>query len=410
MVSKGRESKPHIGIYGRRNNGKSSLINCLAGQDIAIVSAHPGTTTDPVKKSFEITGFGPVILVDTAGIDDSGDLGLMRIERTLRTLSIIDLALLVITDNSWGTFEDDLIEKFRENDFPFIVIHSKSDIQEPATDFRNKVKLITGTDLLEFSATDKRNYEELIAMIRNTIPEQSWNTPPLLGDLIRYGDMVLLITPIDIEAPAGRLILPQMQAIRDILDNDAVAIVLKEREVDAFLKKTKIKPALAVTDSQVFVKADASIPPDIPLTSFSIMLARFKGDFDNYLKGTPKISELKDGDKVLLLESCSHHVSCDDIGRTKLPRWITNFTGKKIEYDVVAGLDVIPRPITDYSLVVQCGGCMITGKQLHNRLLSAIKAGVPVTNYGMAIAYVQGIYERAIAPFVKGETGSNAYL
>jgi [FeFe] hydrogenase H-cluster maturation GTPase HydF len=409
-MSKGRESKPHIGIYGRRNNGKSSLINCLAGQDIAIVSAHPGTTTDPVKKSFEITGFGPVILVDTAGIDDSGDLGMMRIERTLRTLTIIDLALLVVTHNSWGIFEDDLIKKFRDNDVPFIVIHSKSDIQESTTDFKKSVKLLTGNDLLEFSAFDKRNYEELIAMIRNTIPEESWNTPPLLGDLIKYGDIVLLITPIDIEAPAGRLILPQMQAIRDILDNDAVAIILKEREVDAFLKKTKIKPVLAVTDSQVFVKADASIPPDIPLTSFSIMLARFKGDFNSYLKGTPKISELKDGDRVLLLESCSHHVSCDDIGRTKLPRWITNFTGKKIEYDVVAGLDVITRPITDYSLVVQCGGCMITGKQLHNRLRSAIKAGVAVTNYGMAIAYVQGIYERAIAPFVKGGKGSNNYL
>ena len=193
-----------------------------------------------------------------------------------------------------------------------------------------------------------------------------------------------------------------MQAIRDILDNEAVAIVLKEREVDSFLKKTGIKPALAITDSQVFVKADASIPGEIPLTSFSIMLARFKGDFDNYLKGTPKISELKDGDRVLLLESCTHHVSCDDIGRTKIPRWITRFTGKKLEFDVVAGLNTLSRPVTDYSLVVQCGGCMITRKQLHNRLQSAVKAGVPVTNYGMAIAYVQGIYDRAIAPFVKG--------
>jgi len=247
-------------------------------------------------------------------------------------------------------------------------------------------------------------------MIRNAIPEHSWKTPSLLGDLISYGDIVLLITPIDVEAPAGRLILPQVQAIRDILDNEAVAIVFKEREVDAFLKKTKIKPALAITDSQVFVKADASIPHDIPLTSFSIMLARFKGDFDNYLKGTPKISELKDGDRVLLLESCTHHVSCDDIGRTKIPRWITNFTGKKIEYDVVAGIDVLPRLITDYSLVIQCGGCMITRKQLHNRLQAAIKAGVSVTNYGMAIAYVQGIYNRAIAPFIKGEKDNNVYL
>jgi [FeFe] hydrogenase H-cluster maturation GTPase HydF len=240
-MSKGRESKPHIGIYGRRNNGKSSLINCLADQDIAIVSDHAGTTTDPVKKSFEITGFGPVILVDTAGIDDSGDLGQKRVERTVRTLDIIDLALLIITNNSWGDYEDDLIKKFRDHDLPYIVIHSKSDIEEPAEDFKNKISSITGTSLFEFSSIDKRNYEELISLIRNTIPERSYNNPTLLGDLISYGDIVILITPIDVEAPAGRLILPQVQAIRDILDNDAVAIVLKEREVDAFLKKTKIK-------------------------------------------------------------------------------------------------------------------------------------------------------------------------
>lgn len=410
MAEKGRESKPHIGIYGRRNNGKSSLINCLAGQDIAIVSDHAGTTTDPVKKSFEITDFGPVILVDTAGIDDSGELGQKRIDRTLKTLDTIDLALLIVTDNSWGEHEDELVDKFKENDLPYIVIHSKSDLKEPSPEFKKKVLSVAGSYLFEFSALDKRNYEELITLIKNTIPEHSYNNPTLLGDLISYGDIVILITPIDIEAPAGRLILPQMQAIRDILDNEAVAIVLKEREVDAFLKKTGIKPALAITDSQVFVKADASIPHDIPLTSFSIMLARFKGDFENYLKGTPKISTLKDGDRILLLESCTHHVSCDDIGRTKIPRWITNFTGKKLDYDVVAGLDSLSRPITDYSLVIQCGGCMITRKQLHNRLKAAILAGVPVTNYGMAIAYVQGIYDRAIAPFVKGEKTVSTYL
>jgi [FeFe] hydrogenase H-cluster maturation GTPase HydF len=410
MVNKGRESKPHIGIYGRRNNGKSSLINSLAGQDIAIVSDHPGTTTDPVKKSFEITGFGPVILVDTAGIDDSGELGLKRVDRTLGTLEIIDMALLVVTDNSWGKYEDELIKQFDDHDLPYIVIHSKSDIQQPDAEFQHTILRLTGSPLFEFSSADKRNYEELISLIRTTIPEHSFRTPSLLGDLITYGDIVILITPIDIEAPAGRLILPQMQAIRDILDNEAVAIVLKEREVDSFLKKTGVKPALAITDSQVFVKADSSIPHDIPLTSFSIMLARFKGDFDNYLKGTPKISELKDGDRVLLLESCTHHVSCDDIGRTKIPRWITAFTGKKIEYDVVAGLDALSRPVTDYSLVIQCGGCMITRKQLYNRLQPAIRAGVPVTNYGMAIAYVQGIYDRAIAPFIKGKANEDTYL
>lgn len=409
-MSKGREAKPHIGIYGRRNNGKSSLINSLAGQDIAIVSSQPGTTTDPVKKSFEITGFGPVILIDTAGIDDTGDLGDKRVDRTIRTLETIDLALLVVTSNLWGDYEDNLIRKFNNQDVPFIVIHSKSDIEEPSHDFKNKVLAVTGTSLFEYSSVDKRNYEDLINRISTTIPEHSYMTPTLLGDLIKYGDIVLLITPIDVEAPAGRLILPQVQAIRDILDNEAVAVILKEREVDSFLKRTKIKPALAITDSQVFVKADASIPDDIPLTSFSIMLARFKGDFENYLKGTPKISKLKDGDRVLLLESCSHHVSCDDIGRTKIPRWISNFTGKKIEYDVVAGYDPLPRPITDYSLLIQCGGCMITRKQIYNRLQTAIKAGVPVTNYGLAIAYVQGIYSRAIAPFVKKERNPEVYL
>jgi [FeFe] hydrogenase H-cluster maturation GTPase HydF len=409
-MSKGRDSKPHIGIYGRRNYGKSSLINCLAGQDIAIVSDHSGTTTDPVKKSFEITDFGPVILVDTAGIDDSGDLGQKRVDRTVRTLDIIDLAMLIVTDNTWGSFEDDMVTKFRMLDIPFIIIHNKSDLQRPDTDFIKEVREKSGAELFEFSSLDKRNYEELISLIKETIPEHSYKTPALLGDLINYGDIVILITPIDVEAPAGRLILPQVQAIRDILDNDAVAIVMKEREVDAFLKKTGIKPALAITDSQVFVKADASIPPEIPLTSFSIMLARFKGDFENYLKGTPKISELKDGDRVLILESCTHHIACDDIGRTKIPRWITNFTGKKIEFDVVAGLDTLPRPVTDYALLIQCGGCMITRRQLHNRLQPAVKAGVPITNYGMAIAYVQGIYKRAIAPFVKGAEADNSYL
>jgi [FeFe] hydrogenase H-cluster maturation GTPase HydF len=409
-MSKGKESTPHIGIYGRRNTGKSSIINCLAGQDIAIVSDHAGTTTDPVKKTLEITGFGPVVLTDTAGIDDTGDLGKQRVERTTRTLSIIDVALLIITDNIWGKFEDDLIRGFRDHVVPFIILHNKSDLTEPNKPFTNYIKERTGNEVFAFSTIDKRDFEKLIDLIKHSIPEHSLKKISLLGDLISYGDIVLLIIPIDVEAPAGRLILPQVQTIRDILDNEAVAIVLKEREVDAFLKKTKIKPALAVTDSQIFIKADSSVPPDVPLTSFSILLARFKGDFDNYLKGTPKISELKDGDRVLLLESCTHHVSCDDIGRTKIPRWISNFTGKKIDFDVVAGLDTLPRPINDYSLAIQCGGCMITRKQLHNRLLIATNAGVPVTNYGMAIAYVQGTYKRAVAPFASKVNNVSAYL
>ena len=409
-MTKGKESKPHIGIYGRRNNGKSSLINLLAGQNVAIVSDFAGTTTDPVKKSFEITGFGPVILIDTAGIDDTGELGEKRVEKTLESINTIDLAILVISDNIWGSFEEMLVQEFNKKDTPFILVHSKKDITPIDNDLKNQLleKYHIGR-IIETGISDKLCIEVLVNAIREAIPESSYKTPTLLGDLISYGDIVLLITPIDVEAPAGRLILPQVQAIRDILDNDAVAIVLKEREVDAFLRKTKIKPALAVTDSQIFVKADASIPKDIPLTSFSILLARFKGDFDNYLKGTPKISDLKDGDRVLLLESCTHHVSCDDIGRVKIPRWISNFTGKKLEYEVVAGLDKLPRDIREYSLVVQCGGCMITRKQIFNRLKPAVDAGVPVTNYGMSIAYVQGIYERAVAPFVKAQS-KHSYL
>ncbi|MBN1387801.1 MAG: [FeFe] hydrogenase H-cluster maturation GTPase HydF [Bacteroidales bacterium] len=405
-MKKGRESTPHIGIFGRRNIGKSSLINALAGQEIAIVSEQPGTTTDPVRKSFEITGFGPVILIDTAGIDDTGNLGEKRVDKSLKTLDIIDLGILVLNNNLWGEYEDMLLTRFKNTDTPYIIVQTKSDLVKPTGIFIEKISKITGKEVISFSALTKENYEDLIRLIKTTIPEHALKIPTLLGDKIKPGDMVLLITPIDTEAPEGRLILPQVQAIRDVLDNDAVAVVLKEREIDAFLQRSSIKPALAITDSQIFVKADASVPNDIPLTSFSIALARLKGDFDNYLKGTPRISDLQDGDRVLLLESCTHQVSCDDIGRVKIPRWISNFTGKKLHFDVVAGLDATPRPVEDYALLIQCGGCMITRKQLHNRIRPAIEAGIPVTNYGMAIAWVQGIYRRAIAPFIgEGFTG-----
>ncbi|MFP4447432.1 MAG: [FeFe] hydrogenase H-cluster maturation GTPase HydF [Bacteroidales bacterium] len=398
-MTKGKESKPHIGIYGRRNAGKSSLINRLADQDIAIVSDYAGTTTDPVKKSFEITGFGPVVLVDTAGIDDMGELGEKRVAKTKASVKTIDLGILVITHNIFGNFEESLIEEFRKTSTPFIIIHNKADIESVNQQLKEHVQKQYQVEVIDFSVVNSDDENIILKSIRKKIPESAYTNPSLIGDLINYGDIVLLITPIDIEAPAGRLILPQVQMIRDILDNDAVSIVVKEREVDTFLRTTDIKPALAITDSQIFSKADASIPRGIPLTSFSIVLARYKGDFENYLKGTPKISELKDGDKVLLLESCSHHVSCDDIGRVKIPRWLTNFTGKELQYDVVAGLDELPSEIQKYALVIQCGGCMITRKQLINRIKPAVDAGVPVTNYGMAIAYVQGIYNRAIAPF-----------
>lgn len=408
-MAKGKESFPHIGIYGKRNSGKSTTINFLAGQDVAIVSDVAGTTTDPVKKSFEITDFGPVVLVDTAGIDDEGELGQLRIQKTLESIKSVDLALLVITNNTLASDEEHLIEEFAKTDTPFVIVHNQNDKAALLPEFSNKLTEKYNSPVVSLSALKREGLEELLTAIKNTIPEYSYKTPSLLGDLVSYGDVVLLITPIDVEAPAGRLILPQVQAIRDVLDNDAVAIVLKEREVDGFLKKTGIKPALAVTDSQIFNKADAAIPRDIPLTSFSTLLARFKGDFENYLKGTPKIAELRDGDKVLILESCTHHVSCDDIGRVKIPRWLSQFTGKKLDYTVVTGLDKLPN-ITDYALVIQCGGCVITRKQLMNRLRPAIQAGVPVTNYGMAIAYVQGIYNRAIAPFTQQQSNPKEYL
>ena len=409
-MQKGKASTPHIGIYGRRNNGKSSLINQLAGQDIAIVSDFAGTTTDPVKKSFEITGFGPVVLIDTAGIDDEGELGQKRIAKTKASIKAIDLGILVITNNQFGEFEESIIASFEKNDTAFFIVHNKSDESELQTELAQKLQEKYNCKIISHNTISGGQADMIIDTIKKTIPESAYSTPSLIGDLVQYGDIVLLITPIDIEAPEGRLILPQVQAIRDILDNDAICIVLKEREVDSFLKKTGIKPALAITDSQIFTKADASIPRDIPLTSFSIVLARFKGDFDAYLQGTPKLGELKNGDRILLLESCTHHVACDDIGRVKIPRWISAFTGKEHEYDVVAGLNELPRPITDYAVVIQCGGCMITRKQLVNRIRPAIEAGIPVTNYGMAIAYVQGIYQRAIAPFTKQEDSSVDYL
>ncbi len=396
----GKESKPHIGIFGRMNSGKSSIINRLAGQDIAIVADKPGTTTDPVKKSVEIPGVGPVVFIDTAGIDDTGELGELRIKKSLSTIKSIDLAILVISGNLFDTHEEKLTDQFKVHDIPYFVIHNKSDQEELLQ--ATKEKLGQNVEITGFSTSNK-DIRVVTRLIEKLLPESAYSRPSLLGDLLKYGDIVLLITPIDNEAPEGRLILPQVLAIRNILDNDCVAIILKEREVDAFLRKTQVKPALAITDSQVFLKADASIPGDIPLTSFSIMLAHFKGDFDHYIQGTPKISELKDGDRVLMLESCTHQVSCDDIGRVKIPRWISDFTGKKLEFDMSAGLDELTRPVHDYSMVIQCGGCMVTRKQLRNRLQPFIDAGIPVSNYGMTIAFVQGIYARAIAPFIKVE-------
>ena len=402
-TSKARDSKPHIGIYGRRNNGKSSIINILTGQETAIVSEIAGTTTDPVKKSIEIFGIGPVIIIDTAGIDDSGELGMKRIAKSKETLKTIDLAILVISHNEFDEPEKNLIRDFKRFEVPFVILHNKSDEEKIKPDLKKLIQEDYEVPVINFSAKFPENIEEVVRYLQQQMPETAYRKTTLVGDLITRGDSVLLITPIDTEAPEGRMILPQMQVIRDVLDYEGIAILCKENEVESFVRKLFPKPVLAITDSQVFPKADASIPKDIPLTSFSIVLARQKGDFEAYMKGTQKISKLKDGDCILILESCTHHVTCDDIGRFKIPRWLIQFTGKNLQFDTVAGLSKILRPVTDYAMVIQCGGCMITRKQVINRLKPAIEAGIPVTNYGMAIAYIHGIFDRAIEPFIRNK-------
>lgn len=401
-MSKGKDTKPHIGLFGRRNNGKSSLINALAGQELAIVSDVAGTTADPVKKSMEIPGIGPVVLIDTAGIDDVGELGDKRVAKTREVLSTIDLGILLISGNLFAEPEEQLIEDFRDKDVPFFIIHNKSDLVPLSETLRESLTKTYKVPVLDLSVRFKPELDQLVSVMGKLIPETAYTSPSLLGDLISPGDVVLLITPIDSAAPEGRMILPQVQAIRDTLDHDGIAVVCKESEAENFIKRMNPKPALVVTDSQVFKKAGESVPEDIPLTSFSILLARQRGDFKNYLKGTPQIANLKDGDRILILESCTHHVSCDDIGRIKIPRWLSDFTRKNLEYEVVAGLTRLPRDIKEYAMVIQCGGCVITRKQIINRLKPAVDAGIPVTNYGMAIAWVHGIYNRATAVFVEG--------
>ncbi len=400
-LKKGRENKVHIGIFGRRNSGKSSLINALAKQNIAIVSDVAGTTTDPVKKSIELFGIGAVIMIDTAGIDDVGELGKLRIEKTDEALKIIDLAIIVLARNQFGEPETTLIEKCRKYDVPFFFVHNKSDLEPLEDKTINKVKEFSDSGIMDFSCLRKDDTDTIVEVIKKHLPVEMLQKQTILGDLIEKDDLVLMITPIDSEAPEGRMILPQVQVLRDILDHDGVALILKETEIEAFLKNTGIKPKLAITDSQAFGLVSQLIPEDVSLTSFSILLARQKGDFIHYLKGTPKISELKDGDRILMLESCTHQVSCEDIGRIKLPNWLNEFTGKKLEFDIVAGLSNLPKDIHDYAMVIQCGGCVITRKQIFNRLKPATDAGIPVSNYGLAIAYVHGIFGRATKMFLR---------
>ncbi len=373
-----RDLKPHIGIYGRTNSGKSTLINKLTGQPIAIVSDQAGTTTDPVKKSIEIFGIGPVVLIDTAGIDDTSELGKQRMDKTYQTLKEIDCAILVIADNRFGDPEEQLIAQFKEYALPFIVVN-------------NLFEGIVKSDVINLNIL-KEEPQPIIEALKKAIPESAYKKSSMLGGIVKPNDVVVLVTPIDDEAPEGRLILPQVMAIRNALDNDCICVVLKETNLQQYFD-TMPYPDLVVTDSQAFAMVSKIVPEEVRLTSFSILLARLRGDFENYLKGTPHLAELKDGDKILMLESCTHEISCGDIGRVKLPALIRKFTGKNIQFDYVAGLAPIEN-INQYAMAIQCGGCVATRKQLLNRTNLAVKAGIPISNYGMAIAFMTGIFDR----------------
>lgn len=396
----------NIGIFGRRNVGKSTLINAIVGQDVAIVSDSPGTTTDPVRKRMEVFGLGPCVLIDTAGTDDSGDLGNMRVARTLDVVSQIDLAILVYNGDDFGREEENMMNLFSRYSLPVILVCGKTDLARPSAATAGNIKEHhPGIKCIEFSSqeSEERRHEAVSALveaIRISLESSRFTERPMFEGIVSSGQRVLLVCPIDSEAPTGRLILPQVNAIRSLLDIGAVVTVVQpEALADLFRKDAdKASFALVVTDSQVFQEVASVVPEEIPLTSFSMLLARSKGCFGQYCHGTPMIDRLKDGDRVLILESCSHHSSCDDIGRVKIPAMMRGHTGKCLEFDVVGGLDRIVRPMTDYALVLQCGGCMITRRQLYSRLLPAIEHGVPVTNYGMAISYMKGIYERAMRP------------
>ncbi len=399
-MNKSKDIKPHIGIFGRRNNGKSSLINILTGQDIAIVSDIPGTTTDPVKKSVEIFGIGPVIIIDTAGIDDSGELGQKRISKSMQAIRTIDLAVLLISNNTFGDFEKHLINEFLKFEVPYIIIHNKSDIEALNSSCIDEIRKISQSAVCDFSAKNPEKFEDIVQLLRTNIPESAYTSKSLLGDIIKPNDYVVLVTPIDSEAPKGRMILPQQMAIRDVLDNNCICIVLRETELEYFFKTSNIKPALVITDSQAFSKVMKIVPENILLTGFSVVFAHLRGDFESYIKGTRKLAELKDNDNILILESCTHHISCEDIGRFKLPKWIREFSGKNLNIDIVSGMDETVADIGKYALVVQCGGCMFTKKQISGRIRPFIEAGVPVSNYGMAIAFINGIFERSLQPFI----------
>ncbi|MDT8390676.1 MAG: [FeFe] hydrogenase H-cluster maturation GTPase HydF [Lentisphaeria bacterium] len=391
----------HIALFGRTNVGKSSLLNAVAGQDVAITSPVPGTTTDVVEKSMELLPLGPVVFLDTAGLGDETDLGAARMERTRRVLNRADVVLLVCEPGMFTQHEDEVIQQARDRQLPLIIVINKVDLVPPEDVFVKKLQQ-KADGVLTCAATDAATRENLLnelkLLIGTVVSDDFRHPPPLVGDLLPPGGLAVLIVPIDLQAPKGRLILPQVQTIRDALDNDAATLVVKEREYTCMLDRLNHPPDLVICDSQVVLKMVADTPVDIPCTTFSILFARLKGDLQTLAKGAAAIDKLASGDRVLIAESCSHHALEDDIGRVKIPRWLRQYTGAALEIESCAGRD-FPDTLSDYKLVIQCGGCMNNRAEMLSRLRRCAEAGVPVTNYGLAISQTQGVLKRALSPF-----------
>ncbi len=400
MIKTPKANRLHIGIFGKRNAGKSSVLNRLTNQDISIVSAIAGTTTDAVEKTMEFLPLGPVVFIDTAGIDDTGELGEQRIEKTKKIFDRTDIALIVCDFDGWDDYEKSLFEEFKKRDIPSIAIINKTDLKDISDEKFKEIKKYTENIVKTSTKTDNELVHNIKKALIDNVPDDFVNTPSILGDIVTQKDTVILVVPVDKEAPKGRLILPQVQCIRDILDNNCKAFVVKETELADAIEELKNPPRLVVTDSQAFKEVDATVPEDIELTSFSILFARIKGDLDEFYKGAAAIDTLKDNDRVLICESCTHHPIEDDIARVKIPRWIKMKTKKDVEFVYHSGHD-FPSNLKDYKLIIHCGACMTNRREILSRIMKAKEAGVPVTNYGIAIAHCLGILKRAIQPFIK---------
>ncbi len=391
-----RGSRLHIAIFGRRNAGKSSLINALTNQDIAIVSSVPGTTTDPVYKSMEILPVGPVVIIDTAGIDDVGELGELRIKKTIGVLDKSDLIILVVDPGQdVGEYEFNLIDKAVKQGVPVVGVLNKVDLNPEVNLTELESKL--GIRVVLVSAVTKQGLDNLKKEMISSAPKD-WTAPTIVGDLIKPGETAVLVVPIDLAAPKGRIILPQVQTIRDILDNDAIALVVKERELKKALAGLTQKPKIVITDSQAFLKVDADTPRDVMMTSFSILFARYKGNLETLVAGALAVDDLKPGDKVLISEACTHHRVSDDIGTVKIPRWLRQKAGGELHFEWSSGIE-LSGDLEQYNLIVHCGACMINRKEMLHRIMQAAGAGVPIVNYGVLIAHVHGILKRALSPF-----------